>query len=184
MSNKSSARRANQRHPQLRRRASGVGAVLGGALAAAFLSTGTALAITDADAFDDIGLPGGTLLDAASPTISAQLDPLVDMGLPAGGPSDADAFSDLGLPGGSLLDALNPTLSQQLDPVGDQIGSIITPDSDAYYDLVQAFDPNAATDSLGMFAMDVDTLLTPFGFEPALDAATDNLLSLFGLTPM
>jgi hypothetical protein len=35
-----------------------------------------------------------------------------------------------------------------------------------------------------MFAMDVDTLLTPFGFEPALDAAADNLLSLFGLTPM
>jgi hypothetical protein len=184
MSNISSARRSNRRHPQLRRRATGVGALLGGALATAFLSTGTAFAITDADAFDDIGLPGGTLLDAANPTLSAQLDPLVDMGLPVGDPSDADAFSDLGLPGGSLLDALDPTLSQQLDSVADQIGSIITPDNDAYFDLVQAFDPNAATDSLGTFAMDLDTLLTPFGFEPALDAATDNLLSLFGLTAM
>ena len=179
-----SAKCTDQRHRQLRRRAAGVGAVFGGALATAFLSTGTAFAITDADAFDDIGLPGGTLLDAANPTLSAQLDPLVDLGLPVGDPSDADAFSDLGLPGGSLLDALNPTLSQQLDSVADQISSIITPDNDAYYDLVQAFDPNAATDSLGMFAADVDTLLTPFGFEPALDAATDNLLSLFGLTPM
>ena len=99
-------------------------------------------------------------------------------------PSDADAFSDLGLPGESLLDALNPALSQQLDSVADQIGGIITPDNDAYYDLVQALDPNAATDSLGMFAVDLDTLLTPFGFEPALDAATDNLLSLFGLAPL
>ena len=179
-----SAKCTDQRHRQLRRRAAGMGAVFGGALATAFLSTGTASAVTDADAFDDIGLPGGTLLDATNPTLSAQLDPLVDMGLTAGNPSDADAFSDLGLPGGSLLDALNPTLSQQLDPVGDQIGSIITPDSDAYYDLVQAFDPNAATDSLGMFATDLDTLLTPFGFEPALDAATDNLLSLFCLTAM
>jgi len=179
-----SAKCTHQRHRQLRRRATGVGALLGGALAAVFLSTGTASAITDADAFDDIGLPGGTLLDATNPTLSAQLDPLVDMGLTAGNPSDADAFSDLGLPGGSLLDALSPTLSQQLDSVADQIGSIITPDSDAYFDLVQAFDPNAATDSLGMFATDLDTLLTPFGFEPALDAATDNLLSLFGLTAM
>jgi hypothetical protein len=179
-----SAKCTDQRHRQLRRRAAGMGAVFGGAMATAFLSMGTAFAITDADAFDDIGLPGGTLLDAASPTLSAQLDPLVDLGLPVGDPSDADAFSDLGLPGGSLLDALNPTLSQQLDSVADQIGSIITPDNDAYYDLVQAFDPNAATDSLGMFAMDLDTLLTPFGFEPALDAATDNLLSLFGLTAM
>jgi hypothetical protein len=179
-----SAKCTDHRHPQLRRRAAGVGAVFGGALATAFLSTGTAFAITDADAFDDIGLPGGTLLDAANPTLSAQLDPLVDLGLPAGDPSDADAFSDLGLPGGSLLDALNPTLSQQLDSAADQITSIITPDNDAYFDLVQAFDPNAATDSLGMFAVDLDTLLTPFGFEPALDAATDNLLSLFGLTAM
>jgi hypothetical protein len=138
-----SAKCTNQHHPQLRRRVTGVSAILGGALAAAFLSTGTALAVTDADAFDDIGLPGG-----------------------------------------SLLDALTPTLSQQLDSVADQIGSIITPDNDAYFDLVQAFDPNAATDSLGMFATDLDTLLTPFGFEPALDAATDNLLSLFGLTAM
>lgn len=178
-----SAKCTDQRHRQLHRRAAGVGAVFGGALATGFLSTGTAFAITDADAFDDIGLPGGTLLDAANPTLSAQLDPLVDLGLPAGDPSDADAFSDLGLPGGSLLDALNPTLSQQLDSVADQISSI-TPDNDAYYDLVQAFDPNAATDSLGMFAADLDTLLTPFGFEAALDAATDNLLSLFGLTPM
>ncbi len=184
MSYKSSARRSNRRHSQLRRRATGVGAVLGGALAAAFLSTGTASAVTDADAFDDLGLPGGTLLDAANPTLSAQLDPLVDMGLPVGDPSDADAFSDLGLPGGSLLDTLFPTISQQLDSVADQIGSIITPDNDAFYDLVQAFDPNAATDSLGMLAVDLDTLLTPFGFEPALDAATDNLLSLFGLTPL
>ena|SRR5947209_18790266 len=143
MSYESSARRSNRRHSQLRRRATGVGAVLGGALAAAFLSTGTAWAVTDADAFDDLGLPGG-----------------------------------------SLLDALNPALSQQLDSVADQIGGIITPDNDAYYDLVQALDPNAATDSLGMFAVDLDTLLTPFGFEPALDAATDNLLSLFGLAPL
>jgi hypothetical protein len=184
MSNKSRARRANQRHPQLRRRATGVAAVFGGAVAAAFVSSGTALAIPDADAFDDIGLPGGTLLDTTNPMLSAQLDPLVDMGLPVGTQSDADAFSDLGLPGGSLLDALDPALSQQLDPLGDQIGSIITPDNDAYFDLVQAFDPHAATDSLGMFALDLDTLLTPFGFEPALDAAADNLLSLFGLTAM
>jgi hypothetical protein len=178
--------RTDQRHWQMRRRAAGVGAIFGGALAAAFLSTGTAFAVTDADTFEDIGLPGGTLLDTTSPTISAELDPLVDMGLPAtGDPSDADAFTDLGLPGGSLLDALNPTLSAQLDPVADASGIILpTTDLDAYYDLAQAFDPHAATDGLGAFAMDLDTLFTPFGIEPALDSAADNLLSLFGLTPM
>jgi hypothetical protein len=180
-----SAKCTDQRHRQLRRRAAGVGAVFGGALATAFLSTGTAFAVTDADAFDDIGLPGGTLLDAANPTLSAQLDPLVDVPLPTGDPLDADAFSDLGLPGGSLLDALDPTLSQQLDSVADASGIILpTTDLDAYYDLAQAFDPHAATDGLGAFAMDLDTLFTPFGIEPALDSAADNLLSLFGLTPM
>jgi hypothetical protein len=96
--------------------------------------------------------------------------------------SDADAFADLNLPGGALLDTLNPMLSQQLDPVADGIGSIINPDLDAYYDLVAAIDPNAATDVFGMFATDLDTLFTPFGIEPALDAAADNLLSLFGIT--
>lgn len=172
----------NQRHLQLRRRAAGAAVVFAGTLAAAFLSTGTAVADSDADAFADLNLPGGALLDTLNPTLSAQLDPLIDMGLPAGDPTDADAFADLNLPGGALLDTLNPMLSQQLDPVADGIGSIINPDLDAYYDLVAAIDPNAATDVFGMFATDLDTLFTPFGIEPALDAAADNLLSLFGIT--
>jgi hypothetical protein len=172
----------NRRHLQLRRRAAGVGGVLAGTLAAAFLSTGTAFADSDADAFADLNLAAGSLLDTVNPTLSTQLDPLVDMGLPVGDPSDADGFADLNLPGGALLDTLNPTLSQQLDPLADSIGSIINPDVDAYYDLVSAIDPNAATDVFGMFATDLDTLFTPFGIEPALDAAADNLLSLFGIT--
>jgi hypothetical protein len=135
-----------------------VGITVGGAVAAAFISMGTASAVPDTEPDPTLDLLQATQPDATqsmiahaenadralamlNPTLAGQLDTNVDNAiatgnfLPSSG-SDADAFLDLQNAGdlhgntGAVLDSQLPGLARLLDPYVDQLLGTPPPTSD------------------------------------------------------
>ncbi len=158
----------HDRISQGRRIAFAVGSAAGGALAAAFLSLGTANAIVGEtpDPFDDLGVAGGATLDqglnALNPAFATALDNYADSVVA----TDHDAFADLfGTSTGNALDAAFPTFSAQLDPFTDALtAGASSTDADAFADL------------LGPGGAAIDTAF------PALSSALDPAYDAFSAT--
>lgn len=128
----------NNRTPQRRRVALGLGTAAGAALAAAFISMGTAHAVIgEEDPFSDLLGPAGASLDslvvAADPSLAINLDTGFDLIAP----TDVDPFADVfgATAGGPIDTLLGAPVGAVLDPFFDQI----TPtDVDPFADLLGA----------------------------------------------
>jgi hypothetical protein len=138
----------NDRTPQRRRIALGLGTAAGASLAAAFISMGTAHAITaGSDPFEDVlgatnGAPIDTFVNTLDPTFAVNLDVLYD----GFSTTDADPFADMLGATGAPLDSL----------LGAQFGGIL----DLFVDQISPADATPFTDLLGATAgAPIDTLL-------------------------
>ncbi len=200
MSNKSRYPRTNERRRRWAATGTGVGITVGGAVAAAFISMGTASALPDTEPDPTLDLLQATQPDATqsmiahatnadralamlNPTLAGQLDANVDNAIATGNllPSsgtDADAFLDLQNAGflhgstGAVLDSQLPGLAQQLDPYVDQLlGSQPPPTNDL--DPFTDAAPNATGTELTALTNAETSLATS---NPALAGQLDTLV--------
>lgn len=196
VSNKSCSRRtADQHHRRRSATGAGLGIAVGGAMAAAFVSMGTA----SADNVLATPTDDGTGYEAL-PTAAATGDPL-DSFEQLVQAWDGNAFTAAGAPNdwiGTIASEIDSGLAStvfgpELNTIAGQIlaadfSAAATTDDDGFTDLAQAFDPfafNAAgdpTDSIGTTASQLDTLLAPTVYGPEIDTIADQIIAAFTTT--
>jgi hypothetical protein len=198
----------DQRRRRLAATGTGVGITVGGAMAAAFISVGTASAVPETQPDPVLDLLQATQPEATqamiahadnadnalamlNPTLATQLDANIDNAIATGNflPSsgaDADAFLDLQNAGdlhgntGAVLDSQLPGLAQALDPYVDQLLGTPPPTDDL--DPLADSAPNATGTELTSLT-NADTSLATSNPELAsrLDVLVDQAMANGGL---